>query len=396
MEFDTIGSDSLNDTVLAVYTGVSLPALSQVAANDDSGNNREAGLETHHADSYIRAHIATGGTYYLQLGDVQQHGGPEYAYRLRVSAPRPDFELRIAPSAINLSPGETVPVAVYAVRKDGFSGDITLSLTNAPAGFILSGAQIASSRDSAAVTLAALPEAPRGRIALRLQGRATINGREVVREAVPTEDMMQAFLWRHLVPAADLSANVASAVPSRRPIMLVGKLPVTIPAGSFASIRVDVDTQGLKADGPVQFELVDPPEGISVQPAPTGAVAQLVLACDSKKLKPGFSGNLIANAFVMVTPPPRAPFVAKPRPSRADLMQALKEAPTVPGEMPVSLAQPDPYLDGTSAEPHSSAQPTNAPSGAKSERAPPVLEQPPPQKIALGMLPAIVFEIVQP
>jgi uncharacterized delta-60 repeat protein len=35
VEFDTIGSDSLNDTVLAVYTGVSLAALSQVAANDD-------------------------------------------------------------------------------------------------------------------------------------------------------------------------------------------------------------------------------------------------------------------------------------------------------------------------------------------------------------------------
>jgi uncharacterized delta-60 repeat protein len=35
VEFDTIGSDSLNDTVLAVYTGSSLAALSQVAANDD-------------------------------------------------------------------------------------------------------------------------------------------------------------------------------------------------------------------------------------------------------------------------------------------------------------------------------------------------------------------------
>src|ERR1035437_3769825 len=35
VEFDTIGSSNLNDTVLAVYTGGSPATLSQVAANDD-------------------------------------------------------------------------------------------------------------------------------------------------------------------------------------------------------------------------------------------------------------------------------------------------------------------------------------------------------------------------
>jgi hypothetical protein len=31
---------------------------------------------------------------------------------------------------------------------------------------------------------------------------------EIVREAVPAEDRMQAFLWRHLVPACDLQVLV--------------------------------------------------------------------------------------------------------------------------------------------------------------------------------------------
>ena len=35
VQFDTLGTSSLNDTVLAVYTGSSLASLSQVAANDD-------------------------------------------------------------------------------------------------------------------------------------------------------------------------------------------------------------------------------------------------------------------------------------------------------------------------------------------------------------------------
>ena len=35
VQFDTIGTSSSNDTVLAVYTGASLASLNQVAANDD-------------------------------------------------------------------------------------------------------------------------------------------------------------------------------------------------------------------------------------------------------------------------------------------------------------------------------------------------------------------------
>ena len=70
------------------------------------------------------------------LGDTQGKGGPDYAYRLRISHPQPDFELRVTPSSINARAGATVPVTVYALRRDGFSGEIALKLKDAPAGFI--------------------------------------------------------------------------------------------------------------------------------------------------------------------------------------------------------------------------------------------------------------------
>ncbi len=35
-------------------------------------------------------------------------------------------------------------------------------------------------------------------------GNAMLDTQESVREVVPAEDRMQAFLWRHLVPASDL------------------------------------------------------------------------------------------------------------------------------------------------------------------------------------------------
>ena len=74
------------------------------------------------------------GTYYVHLDDTQQKGGAAYGYRLRISAPRPDFELRIVPSSINVAAGATLPLTVYALRRDGFSGEITLGIEGHVAG----------------------------------------------------------------------------------------------------------------------------------------------------------------------------------------------------------------------------------------------------------------------
>ena len=45
-------------------------------------------------------------------------------------------------------------------------------------------------------------------VRLTIEGVAEIQGTVTVRQAVPAEDRMQAFLWQHLVPAQDLVAMV--------------------------------------------------------------------------------------------------------------------------------------------------------------------------------------------
>ena len=128
------------------------------------------------------------GTYYLHLGDAQRQGGPEYAYRLRISHPQPDFDLRIVPPSINPRPGATIPITVYAIRKDGFAGEIALKLKDAPPGFALSGAWVPANENKVRLTLT-VPvsriEKPRP---MHLEGHATIQGREVHRTGVPAED----------------------------------------------------------------------------------------------------------------------------------------------------------------------------------------------------------------
>ena len=102
-------------------------------------------------------HPARGRNLLPALGDAQHKGGAEYGYRLRISAPRPDFALRVVPSSISAAGGMTVPITVYALRKDGFAGDIALALKDAPRGFQLSGARVPADADQVRLTLTVPP-----------------------------------------------------------------------------------------------------------------------------------------------------------------------------------------------------------------------------------------------
>ncbi len=178
----------------------------QLAFNDDF-EDKGSGLLTHHADSWLSATLPANGTYFLHLGDAQHQGGPEYAYRLRLGPPRPGFDLRAAPSGLIVRAGGAA-MTVYALRRDGFAGEIILTLKDAPPGFRLSPDRVPAGQDQVKLTLTAPRQADEQPISLHLEGHATIDGKEMIRPVVPAEDMMQAFLYRHLVPAQELLVGV--------------------------------------------------------------------------------------------------------------------------------------------------------------------------------------------
>src|SRR5262249_40333927 len=158
----------------------------------------------------------------------------DYSYRLRVSRPQPDFELRITPSAINARSGATIPFAVYAIRRDGFEGDIAVKLKDAPAGFVLDGAVIPAGQSSVRMTLTVPVVHIESPHRLVLEGSASIAGHDVRRAAVAADDQMQAFYYHHLVAAADLLVRVMG--PQRPPVMWkpYGAKAVKVPAGGTA------------------------------------------------------------------------------------------------------------------------------------------------------------------
>jgi hypothetical protein len=268
----------------------------KVLAYNDDREDRGDGLHTHHADSLLRVTLPADGTYYLHLGDTQRQGSMAHAYRLRVSAPQPDFELRITPCSINAQPGSTVAVTVYALRKDGFSQDINLFLKYSPVDFALTGAaKVPAGEDEVRLTLQVPAKARKTPVKLAVDGWAMIQGRRVTRSAVPAEDMMQAFAYHHLVPANDMMITVSGSARARFPARLLASGPVKIRAGGTAVVRLAIPRGG---SDKIRLILSDPPEGISLKKATVskdGAV--LVIHADAGKVKAGSKGNLIVEAY---------------------------------------------------------------------------------------------------
>lgn len=275
----------------------------QLAMNDDH-EDKSTGLITHHADSYLTATLPASGTYYLSLAETQHKGGDDYAYRLRIGNPRPDYELRVFPSNITAGTGSIVPIGVHAIRRDGFDGEIKLSLKDAPAGMTMSGASIPAGQERVRLTMT-VPATPTTLpVPLHMEGRATIGGHEVVRSAAPSDDRMQAFLYMHLVVTDGFSLLVLPRNAGRPPT-LAGNFPVKIPSGGTAQVLVNLPVQ---AGSDIECQLSEPPEGISVKSAAIGkSGTEIVLACDATKIKPGLKGNLIASINVTLPDEPGKP-----------------------------------------------------------------------------------------
>lgn len=297
-----------------------------VLAFNDDFDDKSAGLITHQADSYLTATLPATGAYFITLRDAEDKGGPEFGYRLRVSAPRPDFTLRVVPSSITARAGLNVPITVYAVRRDGFNGDIALQLKDAPAGCYLSGAWVPAGADKVQFTLGVPPAPTTEPLRLQMEGTATIDGKEVRHAAVPAENMMQAFAYWHLVPVDDWMV----AVIGRQNRGLQISAP-TAPAqlGLGRSTTVHLDGRGGAFEGRLQLSMSeDSPAGISVKSVTgdrTGLTIELTV--DPAKAKAGLKGNLILDISTERT---TTPAKAKQPVTRRYLLGTL---PAIPFEI---------------------------------------------------------------
>lgn len=279
------------DSVLRLSDG-----SDRVLAWNDDHRDIDAGLLTHHADSYLSVPIPADGVYCVRVADAQGHGGAAHTYTLRISHPRSDFLVFVTPSSVNLTPGPAVVLGLHAVRRDSFNEDIEISVKDPSDGFSLHGNRIPRGQKSVRMTLSA----PSGKldrpVVLRLEARATMDGRTVSHPVIPADEVTQAFMLRHLMPAQELlvagkgNRHLGSSVQSRQ----TG--PVRIPVDGIGLASFQVPRRPIVRE--LQFELNEPPKGLSLQSVDVSLQGlSLALKADGKVLPVGYSDNALVEIF---------------------------------------------------------------------------------------------------
>ncbi len=155
-----------------------LPVVTLFYRNDDGGPG-------YGKDSFLAFDPPADGDYLARVRDARDRGGPQFAYRLTVRPPRPDYTVRFNPTAPAVGRGAAAAVSVTARRVDGFDGPITVRLENLPHGFSAPDTTVPAGENSTSLALHAAPDAAvkSGAPPLKLVARAVIDGKEVVREA---------------------------------------------------------------------------------------------------------------------------------------------------------------------------------------------------------------------
>ena len=266
----------------------------KLAENDDA-KDRGEGYLTHQADSALLCKLPEDGDYTVSLRDTEGQGGADYAYRLRISPPLPDFELRTTPAAVSVPAGGSAPLTVHAIRRDGFTGAIRLGLDEPSGGLTLDGALIPEGADKVSLTVSASRQAAAGASGARLRGTAVIAGKTVTHLAVPAEDLMQAFLYQHLLPFHEQTVLVP---PAEAPFSVALQLPpagyLALPRGREVSFPVSA-TRRPGYDGPIRLALVNQPKGITLRRGfiPAGRNAGFVTVRTESKVEAPLQDNLI-------------------------------------------------------------------------------------------------------
>jgi hypothetical protein len=201
----------------AKFSPNGLPVAHLFYRNDDGGPG-------YGKDSVVHFTAPADGEYTARIRDVQGLGGDNYAYRLTVRRPRPDFRLSVSPRNPNVPVGGTIPMTVTASRLDGFDGAIDVTLEDLPSGLRATHGQIGPGQNSATIVLSADAGAKlTGAVPLKAIGKAG----EFVHAASP-EDRLKLIA---LMPKPDI-------------VMTAETKEVTLTPGGTAEITVSIARQG--------------------------------------------------------------------------------------------------------------------------------------------------------
>ncbi len=125
-----------------------LPVAHLFYRNDDGGPG-------YGKDSRLHFTAPADGDYLVRIRDVRGLKGDDYAYRLTVREPVPDYRLSVAPRNPNVPLGGRIPLTITAMRLDDHNGPIHVAVKNLPAGLHATEGTIPAGEVSTTILLSA-------------------------------------------------------------------------------------------------------------------------------------------------------------------------------------------------------------------------------------------------
>jgi hypothetical protein len=233
----------------------------------------------------------------VELRDQRYRGGINFGYRLTIEPATPDFLVRQPVAELNVPRGGSAALTVPIIRR-GYTGAIQLTIPNLPPGFSVQGGHVPADGTGGILTVSAAAQAamPAEPLLLRIEGRATIEGREVHRSAeekvVLNPDVNLA------APTVTLS-RLAASLTAAEPFGVQGPPALDLVQGYPAMVPVTLTRAKEHAALAVEVTVVAPPLPLvpGQPPAPAGPFT----------LKPATAAAGSASASITITAGPGAP-----------------------------------------------------------------------------------------
>jgi hypothetical protein len=219
--------------------------------------------------------VPADDTYQLMISSrvTDTVANPRHSYRVRISAPQPDFHLIALAPGINRPAGMTVlaggqqAFTVFAVRQDGFIGDITLTAEGLPPGVTAAPQTIGGDLRESRLALSAAPTAAAWTGHIKITGTATIQGKKVVREARSASMVWPVQPNQNIPTISRLDHSLMLAVRPGAPYHLTGTLDKpTLVQGDKGTLKVKLTrlSPDFKTPLTVQAITAELPKGVTL------------------------------------------------------------------------------------------------------------------------------------
>jgi hypothetical protein len=133
--------------------------------------------------------------------------------------------------------------------------------------------------------------------ALDIEGEGDCGWQTLRRRAVPAEDMMQAFIYRHLVAAQKLLMQVTDPEPITVSLNLPKDRAVKARPGSEIKLNASVKWHDSSKKG-IKLQLSDPPEWLTLKTGNLGGQGGQIILNVSPNAEPGSTATVLLNGIL--------------------------------------------------------------------------------------------------